>query len=327
MDTLEKLIEEKERLEIFLKGDLAIIPKYTGNTIVAKYKGSEEKYYKKKNGGIVTMIDILTTDLYSEPISYLTSIRDCFKDGLYFFTNNYDTGNIILDYSNYYEPNIFPKDDVLKICTPITNTKIINNHLKELILTNDTVGIMEILGMDENISKIFVKDIKNPNNIFSIQNPNRKNHYTVPSDMYGIIQADLIRRIDCESLKNTLFDLENKDVTYVHIVNKIFCEYLKNNIKYDISNINLGYPDNMKVKDINTKKYLLDREVSDIIGLNTNLYDFYCMIMLTLKQKSLIANDNISENNIKKFEVIKQIVSDICNDPLGNTSTPSYSVN
>lgn len=319
MIDLKSLIEEKERLVSILSGEVVITPKYFGNTIIAEYSRENHTYYKKKKDKI-TIIDTLTSDLYSKPIDYLKSVEDCFKSGTYYFTNNYKSGKIILNERDYYKPNSFPQDDIFMVCEKLFDGKLDDEYIG-MFKKGYVNKILKRLGVTNDMTTIFIRSKENHKNVFKINTKYQPKSY-IPSDIYNLVLIDMIRSIDIDSLGKIMIESDEEEQVYMAITSKIFLSYL-NKTKYDLDYIDFGYPKYMKVR-AKEKMLWLPVDVVSVISENPGLYDCYMVILMAFRKKILKSNDHMNSKIEEKYSKIYSTINDLCKNAAMNVSIPSY---
>lgn len=320
MIDLRKLTEQRERLQNILSGEVTITPKFFGNIIIMEHVEGGTSYLKKDKK-LINTTDMLVSDLYSKPIKYLRSVAESFNRGKsYKFTNNYRTGHVILDSRDYYQPNSFPEDDIFMVSKELFEGKL-DDKLKGMFETGDVDGILESMNISPEMTAIFIRNKKNPKDVFKIDIGNAYENY-IPSDIYNLLQVDVIRNISTESLGKMMVKSDDPEEIYISLIDKIFLSYL-GETKYDLPSIDFGYPIYMKVNP-EDKKSMLSADIAEAIGNNQNLYDFYTMLLNTFKKEEHKSNIHMTDSIKERYSDMYKEITSLCKDVGINTSIPSY---
>lgn len=320
MIDLKELTEEKERLTKILSGDVIITPKYFGNSIIADFTEEGNHKYFKKNKEPITIIDILVSYFYSEPMTYLIHNTDCFENKIYHFTNNYKTGKLVLDARDYCFPNNFPEDDIFVTSQSLFEGKLSTNQ-KSMFKKNNVDKILKEFDVDDDITTIFIRSADNPKDAFKIST-NIETNIHIPSDMFNIIMVDVIRSVKIESLKKMMVESSKWDEIYVSMIDKIFLKYLDIS-KYDLTSIDLGYPEHMKV-DPHDKVEWLSHDVENMVCSDVRLYDLYVMLLTSFRKKQQKGNTHMTDKTNEKYTKIHNTMKSLYENAGINISIPSY---
>ena len=178
MIELKSLIEEPERLNEILENEVCITPKYFGNSILANF--SIDTFYKKTIKTEVDIVDILASDLYSKPITYLRTISDRFGEGIWKFTNNYKDNRIIcLDHIDNE-----PDDGVNDMNVASLGAFIIRVHKDETVAIGDLLS-----SKGDGTAKVQADDIMRSKTIAKVTSTNKSHihaddSYCVPCTLH-----------------------------------------------------------------------------------------------------------------------------------------------
>lgn len=319
MIDLKKLTEEKERLAKILSREIIITPKYFGNSIIVDYTG-ETPVYLKRSKEPITTIDMLVSDFYSKPVRYLMDMEDCFESRVYHFTNNYKKGRLILDARDYYVPNNFPQDDIFVESQSLFEGKL-NTEQRGMFKKGFTNKILKEFGVSSDMTTIFIRSVDNPKEAFRIKTKNQPKIY-IPSDMHNLIMVDVIRSVEIGSLKKVMIESNKWDEIYISVINKIFLKYLDID-KYDVGNIDFGYPDHMKV-DPDHKIEWLSYDIEQRVCDGSGLYDFYVMLLTSFRKKQQKGNTHMTDKTNEKYGEIHNTINSFCKSAGIDISIPSY---
>ncbi len=265
--------------------------KYFGNQINV-YSLNGNVVFRKSKGANVTITDLLVSDIYYKPISYIVGRNDRSK---------FVDGRFIYDY--IHDCLITEKDDIETDNFLVRKKKELTNFDSSILKTRKTDKILEHLGFADTLVTIFVND-NNSKPYFKLSNITDFKTDGI-SDISQLIYNDVLMSIDLSKLKFIKFSIDPDEI-YVNIVNSIFINYVNSTAK-NVGNQNFDLPA-ILMSNLSEKKRLLAPEIKEFIGDSQPLYDLYTVCLIMLRNSHIKNNKYITHQGHRKQYEVNQFI-------------------
>ena len=315
------MIELKDLSDEYVQkiwGKFTITQKFKGTKIIVNKNGNGVTFLKNKLFP-VTKIDLLMSDLYTKPIEILNTIHEYLPNNTksFFIYNS--------EYKRLYLQGNSTEKDMSEI---IILGPLFDGHLSATLQTaiekKNEKKILRLLNVDKDATAIIFDNLnKDPKKRIRFKiSINEQNEKHIPSEIYNLILIEVIRSVEIETLNKILITDTSSDQIYIDVIDKMFMIWV-NKTKFKLSDIDLNYPDFMKV-DVGGKVDMLNEPIRTAIITCPKLYDVYIMFLSTFLKETIKSNTYLTDSIKEKHSRIYNEIKKICTDKATSISIPSF---
>lgn len=323
-----KDLEKSEKKEL-LSSYPSIIPKFKGVRCYVEMREEGPTLFRSKKRKPITITDLLLSDQYSK-ILELVNEDPFFEQGHhYMITHNMHPefgSRFIVDEDNGDLPDRLTskKREDLYFAVDLNSEGEFGPKDIEKRLTNtgpeDFTNITATaLGSDPMSWE--VKDFIIRSSDKEVKSHVRAEEPKPLSEMCNIIQRDIIMLIEEKDIRESGFNVQDSEETFLLCVSKTMIDFLEKNT-YELYQLELELPHSLRVENAEKKAESVPGEVSEVLSENPLLYDLYTLFILTLKGPNIEANDYLNDHFLNEWKSLCSVVQDVCKDPLNETKLP-----